>query len=492
MAKGFSTNARVGVFVAVVLLILFWVTFKISSGTIFGRIQGYTIIARFGNAQGLNTKTGVFIAGIKVGYVDDIKLQDDKALVTLRIMPGVTIGENAKAVIRTKGLLGEKYIEIVPGKETAEPIKPGGQIIFTESPPDFEELMNKLQGIATDMRSVSQSLSEVFGGSKGARNIREMYDNINRTINHIDRLMTSTNTNLNRTFDSVNAFAKVLKEQGPDILTNLAQVSKQLHAIIDENKESVNKTMENINSASKELDRTLANLEVITQNLKEGKGTIGKLLTDKKTEEQVTKAISGLSTMVGGTSRFRTIINYRGEYQFKYNNVKSYLNLILQPTMDKYYLLGIVDDPSGYSSTSTTYTTVENLNTGTVQQTQTMTRNITEQLKLNAELAKRISYFTFRGGIIESTGGVGVDIDSPGNLAQLSAEVYDFNQKPNPKVKAMLSISIIRYFLLSAGMSDIANKDYRTWFMGLGLRFDDQDLKNIFGLAASTTYVNTK
>jgi phospholipid/cholesterol/gamma-HCH transport system substrate-binding protein len=492
MNKEISTNAKVGIFVALVLVLLFWITFKISSGTIFGRLKGYTLTAIFDNAQGLNTKTRVYLAGIQIGYVEDIKLHDDKALVVLRIMPDIQIEENAKAVIRTKGLLGEKYIEIVPGNEQAAVIPPGGQITFTESPPDFEELMNKLNSIASDVKSVTQSLNEVFGGSKGTRNIKEMVDNLNKTIIHMDLLITSTNANLNKTFDSFNTFAQALKEQGPDILTNLAQISEELHSIIAENKQSVNETIENINRVSKELDKTLANLEVITNNLKQGKGTIGKLLTDKKTEEQVTKAISGLSTMVGGTSRFRTIVSYRGEYQFLYHNIKSYLDLRLQPTWDKYLLLGVVDDPGGYSSTSTTYTTVKDVNTGTVQQTQTITNHISDQLKLNAELAKRISYFTFRGGIIESTGGIGVDIDTPNDEAQLSVEMFNFNKQPYPEIKTMLSISILRYFLLSGGITDIANRDSRTWFLGVGLRFDDEDLKNVFGLAASTTYVNTK
>jgi len=492
MNKGISTNAKVGIFVALVLVLLFWITFKISSGTIFGRLKGYTLTAIFDNAQGLNTKTRVYLAGIQIGYVEDIKLHDDKALVVLRIMPDIQIEENAKAVIRTKGLLGEKYIEIVPGNEQAAVIPPGGQITFTESPPDFEELMNKLNSIASDVKSVTQSLNEVFGGSKGTRNIKEMVDNLNKTIIHMDLLITSTNANLNKTFDSFNTFAQALKEQGPDILTNLAQISEELHSIIAENKQSVNETIENINRVSKELDKTLANLEVVTNNLKHGKGTIGKLLTDKKTEEQVTKAISGLSTMVGGTSRFRTIVSYRGEYQFLYHNIKSYLDLRLQPTWDKYLLLGVVDDPGGYSSTSTTYTTVKDVNTGTVQQTQTITNHISDQLKLNAELAKRISYFTFRGGIIESTGGIGVDIDTPNDEAQLSVEMFNFNKQPYPEIKTMLSISILRYFLLSGGITDIANRDSRTWFLGVGLRFDDEDLKNVFGLAASTTYVNTK
>ncbi len=486
MKKGISSSAKVGIFVCIILIILFWITFKISSGTMFGKVRGYTIKALFKNAQGLNTKTGIFIAGIKIGFVDSIHLQGDKALVTLRISPDIKIRKNAKAIIRTKGLLGEKYIEIIPGEKSAEDISPGGEMIFTESPPDFEKLMSRLNSIAGDIKSVSQNLKDVFGGAKGAYNIKELVNNLNKTIRHIDRFVISTNRHLNTTFSSLNGFAKVLKTQGPDILVNLARVSKELHEIIAENKQSVNVTMANINNASKKLDKTLANLEAITDNVKKGNGVIGKLLTDKKTEHEMSKAIRGLSTFVGGAARFKTIVSYRGEYQFKYNNVKSYLSLRLQPSKDKYYLLGIVDDPSGYSTTSTTYTSIKS-NTGAPQQTETVTNNITERLKINAELAKRISYFTFRGGIIESTGGIGIDVHSPGNMARMSVEIFDFNKNPYPDLKAMLSISILRYFLLSGGMTDIADRDSRTWFLGVGLRFNDKDLKNIFGLAASAS-----
>ncbi len=473
MNKGIPTNAKIGIFVAFVLVLLFWITFRISGGSLFGRVQGYTITAVFDDAQGLNTKTGVFIAGIKVGDIDSIKLHDDKALVTLRIWPGVVIGENAKAIIRSKGLLGEKYIDIVPGSEAAAPLSPGERMLFTESPPDFAELMDRLDAITDNIKSITQSLNEVFGGPKGVETIKDLVDNLNKTVKHMDRLVTSTNANLNSTFDSVNAFAKVLKEQGPGLLTSLAQVSGELHTIIAANKKSIDKTISSISDASEKLDSTLANLQEISDEIKEGKGTVGKLLTDEKTQKEVSRAISGLSSMIGGTSRFRTIIDYRSEYQFAYKDVKSYLNLRLQPTWDKYYLLGIVDDPTVYPPTTTT-------------------NNSLSQLKINAEIAKRISYFTFRGGIIESTGGIGVDIGPPGGHIKLSADLFNFNERPNPELKTMLSISILRYFLLSGGMTDILNSATRTWFFGLGLSFNDEDLKSVFGLAASAASANSK
>ncbi len=452
MDKGISTNAKVGIFVFIVLGILFWITFKIG-GTIFGSPHGYTILAYFDNAQGLDTKTGVYLAGIKIGSIANIKLQNDRALVTLRILSGIQIKENAKAVIRTKGLLGEEYIEIIPGKQIAAPIKPGGQFISTESPPDLEETMHKLDGIATDIKSVTQSLRDVFGGANGEKNIKDMVNNLNMTITHIDRIVTNTNTNLNETFASVNVFAEALKVNGPDILVNLATVSKELHEIIAGNKGSINKTIDNVSSASEKLNKTLANIERITDNLKEGKGTIGKLLSDKKTEEQVSKVINGLSNMVEGASQSKLFVDFYNEYQVSYNNVKSYLDLRLQPSPDTYYLAGLINEPGYYSANS--------------------------QLKINLEIAKRISYFTFRGGIIESSGGIGVDISTPSDRARLSVEAFDYNKKPYPELKTMLSVSIVRYFLILGGMTDIANREYRTWFFGVGLSFSYADIKSL-------------
>ncbi|MGC8580173.1 MAG: MlaD family protein [bacterium] len=491
MKTGLSTNAKVGVFIFIVLIILSWITLKISGGAVFRKTRGYTIKAYFSNAQGLNTKTEVYLAGIRIGSIDDIKLVNNRALVVMNIMSGVKIEENSKAVIRTKGLLGEDYIEIIPGRQTAATVKPGEEISFTESPPDMEELMNKLNSIATNINSVTQSLSDVFGGTQGTKNIKGLFHDLNETIHHMDHLITSTNYNLNRTFASVNEFTGALKEHGPDIITNLTQISDTLHQIISGNQQSMNTTIENINAASEKLDKTLANIEVITGDIKEGKATIGKLLTDKKTEERVSNAISGISSIVGGISKFRIALDYNAQYQFKQQALKSYLNLVLQPVPYYYLLLGIVDAPTAYPSQSTNYTYTQ-INNGPVQQTETVTEKTGNQLKFNAELAKKMSYVTLRGGIVESSGGVGLDVATPFEPLWLSMDMYNFNAKPNPILKVMLSTSIFKYFILSGGMENVLNQDSKTWFAGLGVGFDNKDIKSIFGYASDSGQVDTK
>ena len=82
------------------------------------------------------------IAGVDVGRVKNISLQDYQARVVLNLPLGVEIQEDAIASIKTKGLIGEKYIEITPGG-SEKIIPPGGRIRETEPAVNLEDLISK-------------------------------------------------------------------------------------------------------------------------------------------------------------------------------------------------------------------------------------------------------------------------------------------------------------------------------------------------------------
>jgi len=84
----------------------------------------------------------VEIAGVEIGRVESITLKDYQALVTLRINSRVKLQDDAIASIKTKGLIGEKYLRISPGG-SEKLIPPGGRIREVEAPVDFEELLSK-------------------------------------------------------------------------------------------------------------------------------------------------------------------------------------------------------------------------------------------------------------------------------------------------------------------------------------------------------------
>jgi phospholipid/cholesterol/gamma-HCH transport system substrate-binding protein len=101
---------------------------------------GYTLFARFSSVDGLKTGSVVEIAGVEIGRVKAIDLQDYRARVTLAIRRDVKIAEDSIVSIRTKGLIGEKYVRLSPGGSDAY-LKPGGELFETESAINLEELI---------------------------------------------------------------------------------------------------------------------------------------------------------------------------------------------------------------------------------------------------------------------------------------------------------------------------------------------------------------
>ncbi|MEK7243272.1 MAG: MlaD family protein, partial [Thermodesulfobacteriota bacterium] len=113
-----SSEAKVGLFVLVGLIILGYMSVQIGKQTL-GLKKGYTLEVFFDNAAGLDRDASVQIAGVEVGRVESIQLQAGKALVRLRITPGVKLEKDAIAAIKTHGILGEKYVELHPGTRGA-------------------------------------------------------------------------------------------------------------------------------------------------------------------------------------------------------------------------------------------------------------------------------------------------------------------------------------------------------------------------------------
>lgn len=138
---GRKTELAVGVFLIVGIASLFYLSMKFGGVSIFGNPY-YKLYAVFDSITGLNEATTVEIAGVSVGKVLKIELEKEQAKVTLGILKGVKIPEDTVASIRTKGVIGDKFVKLTPGGAEKK-IEPGGEIIETESAISLEELISK-------------------------------------------------------------------------------------------------------------------------------------------------------------------------------------------------------------------------------------------------------------------------------------------------------------------------------------------------------------
>jgi phospholipid/cholesterol/gamma-HCH transport system substrate-binding protein len=129
----------VGVFVLLGLACLAYLAINLGKMEIYGK--GYQVFAIFDNASGLKTGAVVEVAGVEVGQVNSIQLTSlYQARVGLRIHYGLKIHDDAIASVRTKGIIGDKFVKLSPGS-SEKLIPAGGKIINTESGIDLEELL---------------------------------------------------------------------------------------------------------------------------------------------------------------------------------------------------------------------------------------------------------------------------------------------------------------------------------------------------------------
>ncbi|MFZ9176695.1 MAG: outer membrane lipid asymmetry maintenance protein MlaD, partial [Burkholderiaceae bacterium] len=129
-----TINLLVGLFVLLGLVALVFLSLKVSNLMTIGSGPSYTILANFDDIGGLKPRAAVRSAGVVVGRVREIGFDDKRyqAVVTLDIQEGVAFPKDSSAQILTAGLLGEKYIGILPGAET-EPLKNNDRIKLTQS-----------------------------------------------------------------------------------------------------------------------------------------------------------------------------------------------------------------------------------------------------------------------------------------------------------------------------------------------------------------------
>jgi phospholipid/cholesterol/gamma-HCH transport system substrate-binding protein len=484
-----QTEAKVGlaVIVAAAMLILFlgrverWTT---------GEQQGMKVTAKFDNVAGLEVKSAVQVAGVKVGEVESIGLEDSQALVTIRLLPKVTLYQGAKASVRASGLLGEKYLEILPGDPEKGTLPEGAVIPQQPGSADIDRLITQLNGIAGDIRAVSTTLREVLGGDQARTDLSEIVANTRDFTRNL-------NTKGTQIMDRLNAiFAKIDTGEGTvGKLVNDPALYDQLQSTLDDVKglmadiKSGDGTIGKLMSDPSLYDRlnnAAAEVEEVTRKINAGEGTIGKLVNDDTTVKSINQAAESIGELGGRVNRLRTQVTFRNEFQFDTDDSKGYFSLKLTPREKRSYVVELIDDPLG--KVSDTVSTVTTGGTTTTIHTFDIKRRLTFSAMFDQRFGAR---FGVHGGLMENTGGIGADYE-PLKYLTLLVDAWDFNsvrpEHDSAHVKATARLQLGPYLFVQGGMDDPLNDRYNTTFAGAGLTFEDEDLKYLLGTAASALH----
>jgi phospholipid/cholesterol/gamma-HCH transport system substrate-binding protein len=477
-----TTAAKVGVFAVILLGAGFLIYRFVNKAN--GPGHGYVVYALMRDAAGIAKHSQVRMAGIPIGSIDGIRLEGDKARVDIRMNPEVPLYEDASATKVASSLLGEYYIAIGAGTEGKRKLKDGDRITLVIEATTTDQLIRQLTDIAKDVKLVTSSLAQSVGTDQGR-------DDIKKTLKNLAEVTEALNQTVRENRQSVRDILvqvdNITKNGGPElqkILENVRQTTeeiKELTAKAQEGKPDsageIRQIISKVNHASDSLESALKNIDSVTGRLDRGEGTLGRLSKDDKLINEVEGVAEDIGEFVHGISRIQTIVGLRTDYQFLGNGVKSYVELRLQPSEDKYYLIEVINDPHGLTKYEQVDIDTTNPNSPPhYREIHTVTSN---SLRFSLQFAQSIGPFTGRWGIKESTGGIGLDLLLFEKRFELRQDLFGFGEVVLPRWRVSLGYEFINRLWLLAGVDDILSGARRDYFVGAQLKFNDEDLKRI-------------
>lgn len=485
--KEILTPFKVGVVVLIGLVAFIYMFGQVREG-IGDDPSGYRVSCVFDDVSGLVEKSRVVIAGINIGQIDKIELDGERARVWLKV--NTPLKSDATVAKKQASLLGENYLQLTPGVKGI-PLRDGDEITLILTDVSPADLINELKVIAENVREITGSVRTVISGKDGEQKLALILDNINGSVAEVNRLMAANGPKVDKIVGNVvnvtneaTGFTQDFRRDAKLVMADVKAVTTEIRAIVGKNSgnvedgfASIKGAVSRLQTAMDKLDGTLDRTQSIATKIDSGQGTIGRLVNDDKLINGLTEVVDESSRFIRKVTRLQTIVALRSEYYLGETAVKNYFSLKLQPKPDKYYMLQLIDDPRGRSSYRETVTsTTDSTKNPVIREQQTITE---DRFRFSLEYAKRFYFVTGRIGMIENTGGLGLDLHLLEDDLELSADIFSFDDNINPRVKMWGLYTFFTHLYVAAGIDDVWNSDRTDFFIGAGIEFNDEDLKGL-------------
>ena len=475
-----STAAKVGAFFLVVLIITCLLIWKIEALR-FGHGAGRHITIEFADVTGLDEKSLVRLAGVPVGRVSKIHLdKGGKAIVEIQLDGDVDLRQGASGSIASRGLLGDKYVELIPGPVGA-PALPEGTNLQGDVPISFDQITKLARDIGVELKDISQNLNKSLGGAAGEERLTNIVENVRVISEELKLLVLNNRASVNDSIANLREFS-----------TMLTKLTDRVDRLVAVNEANVTSGIGNIKEVSGKLETTADNLNQITTKMREGEGTFGKLIQSDETHQnlndalkEVKQGIASLSGTLSKASKIGLDFDLHSEYLSRNSKGQGAFNVDVIPESDKprFYRLGINTLPNGLRSKDTSVITTT-FPDGHTEVKTIQTVDFQDKYAFTAQVGWRYGEFTGRAGVMESRAGVGLDYELLKRRLRLTAEVFDFSRDELSAHARVLG----RYFVspsvyVTAGWDDFLNRSRKqdSMLLGAGVRWGDDDLKYLIG-----------
>ncbi|GHT64864.1 hypothetical protein AGMMS50222_04490 [Endomicrobiia bacterium] len=371
----------------------------------------YNIYVIFDDSSSLHQKASVKIAGVDVGFLKKRSLEGSKAKLKLSIDSNVPLYKNASASIVTMGVVGTRYIKILPGDQSCTLLKDGDYISALEDTSDIVDIANK----------ISRALDSVKDS-----NIARDFDCV---LHLIKSFLENTDDDIARTVKNLSKFCDDLVRS----LSPGGDIQDALSAIKD--------------AASK--------FSTLPARICDGNGLAAYLINDKQPKENLKEAVASLKALeatINKYSKLKLSFDPVVRYNIKDKKLKFGFGGSVQ-NEHNFLHLGVSDIPeSGHVDDNDE-------------------KNNTIKIKPELLLGGRFGKFELYGGIIRGTLGVGggysffQPIYTSDETLKINLNVYDFTRKTHgPKIDADIRFHLAKWFYLGTIIKDITKFNYKTAF----------------------------
>ena len=432
-----SAEAKVGAFAVGGLMALSSAMYAVGDFH-FGGDDDLTLYAGFKQVVGLQNQSAVQLSGVPIGNVAEIKNDGSGVTVTLKVNPELKIPKNSAVTIASSGVMGEKFVNILPSRDDGNYLQDGDYVYGTE-----EVGMNS------------------------------MFEGMNRVLGQVETLLTSMQGIVgNKTFQtSVVEMSKNMK----DATENMNKMMGSLATIAANSEGDVKNLMSQMDATLASMNRSMANVEHMTQNIDQFAGNPQTVADLQNTLKNISDTTKNVASMAENMNKFAGDPKVAEDLKATVSNAKSISDRAdkilgkVQGATDKISKIDIKPSVEVlYSGKKSDWNTNFNVAVASGDTSLNLgAEDIGDHTKLNAQVGKKFGGVGARAGIIAGKPGAALD-GYLGDRFKISAEGYDFNDF-KVRLKSQYKITDSTYIL--GEWHDVNHKDNRAAYVGIKQEF---------------------
>lgn len=425
-----SNEAKVGIFTVIGLVLLTAIVLYLS-GFNPTEEDDYSFDITFNQVTGLKPGAGVSYAGIAVGRVQAIEAYKDKAKVTVEIRGGTQIAKDSLFTINSDGLMGEKFISIMPPQHPSGVYLAGGESVQGVDEKGLDYLLAQAGTTLVDVQELIKSMNTILGNKnvqnslvQTAVNLNELTGNMNELMRVMSNLAVNNQQDIDKMIRNLSAMTASMASAADEIDSMLNDFS------------SDGQTAENMKTA-------IANLAATSQSIQKMAANMEPVIADPATAQKLQNIIDNASnistradTMMNKVSNIKVKTGVDALYSGGESDWAVNADVRVYSNPNSFLLIG-ADDIGGDDSGT-------NLQVGTGNGT-----------------------VTGRGGLIDDKVGVGIDFKTS-DKTQFSVDAYD---PDDLRVKLRGQYELADDTYLIGQIKDVNDSDDRAAYLGLRQEF---------------------